>query len=61
MKSTYYDVLKKHKPKLLEFLEKENEILRNKKDLVPFGSIDDFSKYFQNYIEAVRNEVANNI
>jgi hypothetical protein len=61
MKSTYYDVLKKHKPKLFEFLEKESEILRNKKDLVPFGSIDDFSKYFQNYIEAVRNEVANNI
>jgi hypothetical protein len=58
MKPTYYDILKKARPKLFKFVNKEKEIFKNKKNIVPFGSVDEFSEYFQRYIEEVGNELA---
>jgi hypothetical protein len=59
MKPTYYDILKKAKPKLFKFVSKEKEIFKNKKIMVPFGSVDEFT-HIQQYLEEIGNEIANN-
>jgi hypothetical protein len=59
MKPTYYDILKKARPKLFKFVSKEKEIFKNKKIIVPFGSADEFL-HIQQYLEEIGNEIAKN-
>lgn len=51
LKATYYDVLKKRHPTMLDYIERDIERIHQEKIIGPFGSIDEYSKYFDAYFE----------
>lgn len=47
---TYYDIIKKRRPNLINYINQDIENIKLNKLQGPFGSVDEYSKYFDNYL-----------
>jgi hypothetical protein len=59
LKYNYYDVLRKNRPDLFTFIEKDIQLIRLKNQNGPFGSTDEYSSFFQEYFDSITLPIFN--
>jgi hypothetical protein len=59
LKYNYYDVIRKNRPNLFTFVEKDIQLIKSKNQNGPFGSTDEYSNFYQDYFDSVILSVLN--